>query len=167
MLSPVLPASVVSLHFARPRRSFSAQLLCAAAWGGPGTLPEDDCVSVRDVRFRPPAGSFLSLRDHQAEVMGTERGVLAVHLSLGTAISNHGPGPSAAVTELPRAVTALPAPQRTAGQSALPEPPGVGGRACPGTGAPAAVTGQVMGRRRRSETGEGTQVGAPLLQPGD
>lgn len=160
MLNPALPASVVSLPFARPRRSSFAQLLRAAAWGDPGTLPGDNCVSVCDVCFRRLPGSFLSPRFYQAEVVGTKRegGGLAAHLSLGPAISSHGPGPSAAVTELPRAVTALPAPERTAGQSALPEPARVGGRACSGTAAPAAVTGQVMGQRRRCETGEGTQV---------
>ena len=115
------------------------------------------------VCFRRLPGWFLSLPDHRAEVVGRERGA-GNPRSLGPSVSSHGPGPYAAVTEFPRAVIALPAQERTAGQSALPEPPGVGGRACPGPAAPAAVTGKVMGRRRRYETGEGTQLRAPLPQ---
>ena len=91
------------------------------------------------------------------EVVGAEPGGC---WPLVTTVSSHGSRPLAAVTKFPRPVFAVAAPERTAGQPALPEPPGVGGRPCPGPAGPAAVTGQVMGRRRRCETGEGTQLRA-------
>lgn len=135
--SPTVPASILSLNFARQRHSSAAPLLRRHF--------REATQSVCDVCFRWLLGCLLSLRHNRAKVGGHGTEGLGAHWYLSPTISSHGPGPSAAVTELPWAVIALPAPERTAGQSALPEPPRIGGRACPGPDVPAAVTGQVMG----------------------
>lgn len=145
MLSPLLP--VCSLA------GFREIYAWAPPPGRPGLLPGGNS-KCRDVCFRRLPGCLLSPRGHPAAVVGWARGTWRPE------ISSHGPGPSAAVTELPRAVTAVPAPQRAAGQSALPEPPGLGGRACPGPSAPAASTGQVMKPRATASQGGGRARGS-------
>lgn len=156
--SPALPASGLSLHLARRRRGSAAPPLRRHF--------REATPGVCGGCFRRLLGCWLSLRRDRAREGGRARaGGPRAHRHWSPAISSHGPGPSAAVTELPRAVTALPAAERAAGQSALPEPPRIGGRACPGPDVPAAVTGQVMGPRRRCQTGQGTQPGAPPPRP--